>query len=125
MGAVYMEPYNSALMNMADYKKLPVVKQLIKNYYKLEELSYKGDMVAYSIFMDLELCLSSSNCLTEKQRTCITQYYLEGWTIQEMSEYHDKAKSTIHGHIDGGTKRIQRRLIKGVFNDTEGGSCGE
>jgi len=46
--------------------------------------------------------------LTERQRTCLTKYYLEGMRMTEIARSLDLSKSTVSRHIKSATQKLRR-----------------
>lgn len=46
--------------------------------------------------------------LTDRQRECLTRYYLEGMQMTEIARSLDLSKSTVSRHIAAATKKLRR-----------------
>lgn len=82
------------------------------DFNNLYELTCNGDMVAASIYMDAKYAAFETDTLTKKQKHYLVQHLINRNTLREIATEEEIDYTTIHGHINGAVKRIQKVLLE-------------
>lgn len=79
-----------------------------------------SDIIAYSLYqqgssnrmererMKAILTHAIRRELTERQRDCITMYYLEGMKMKDIADVLHLSRSTVTRHIQSATRKLRR-----------------
>ena len=96
------------------YNNIKNLKKLYKSFYHLENMKYKGDEDAISLYLDLSQALNPLRRITTlKQRYVISEVLINGKPIQEVAQLLNISLNTMHSHLNGGLKRILIALNDG------------
>lgn len=81
---------------------------------------HNSDIIAFSLYqqgssnrmererMKAILARAIRRELTDRQRDCITMYYLEGMKMRDIAQTMRLSKSTVTRHIQSATRKLQR-----------------
>ncbi|MBQ3264779.1 MAG: sigma-70 family RNA polymerase sigma factor [Ruminococcus sp.] len=79
-----------------------------------------SDLIAYSLYlhgsdnrpererMKRILTRAIKHELTQRQRDCVTMYYLEGMKMKEIADAMNLSKSTVTRHIQSATRKLRK-----------------
>ena len=89
---------------------VPFIISLIQNKYKIgESRFFKSDLAASDMLMDLE-CILEESKLTDKQDYILNNYWIAGFTQEEVAKQLGITQQMIEKHSRAIKKKIKRTL---------------
>lgn len=96
----------------SDYT-VPFMVSLIQNSRKIgEQRFYKADLSASDLLMDLDIVLDRAS-LTDKQRYILENYWIAGYTQEEVAKTLGITQQMVEKHCRAVKKKI-RKILKGM-----------
>lgn len=121
MGAVKREVYNSTLMRSADYSDISAIRRMLCSLDYLIDLAESGDQVAMAIYVDLKTVLGfykrEQSNLTDRQIKVLRDYFINGFTQQEIGLELDLTQRCIGYIIENGVEEIRKQLMGEELNE--------
>lgn len=106
------------LVALLDYRNFAQVRRCLMMLGEFYEAAQNGNMSALAIYTDLQQALQRGH-LTELQRLAVRLVCLEHLSVSEAASVLGRDAATIHQHIDGATRHVQRVLLGDEGHDAK------